>query len=256
MDRCLRRPRRTPDQPRRPHPLPRRPRQRAAGRPRRADRDRDRDLTATRPTRPGRRGRRLGTRRRCAGDRGTAGGDAPGRRPQLDCPRPGDHARGSGDTSDGSGPNNASVVMLLESHGHRFLLSGDAEPEEEDDILAEHADLDVDVFKVAHHGSANQDPDFVLDTERGSGGDLGGSRQRLRTPGARDPRACSTGSARSPTARTRTARSRSSSEPASSPWSPSADPAASCGKGGLDTPRRARPFPQTAAGGRPDSRRR
>ena len=54
--------------------------------------------------------------------------------------------------------------MLLESHGHRFLLSGDAEPEEEDDILAEHADLDVDVFKVAHHGSANQDPDFVLDT--------------------------------------------------------------------------------------------
>ncbi len=70
----------------------------------------------------------------------------------------------SGDTSDGSGPNNASVVMLLESHGHRFLLSGDAEPEEEDDILAEHADLDVDVFKVAHHGSANQDPDFVLDT--------------------------------------------------------------------------------------------
>jgi competence protein ComEC len=57
------------------------------------------------------------------------------------------------------------VVMLVESHGHRFLLSGDAEPEEEDDILAEDVDLDVDVFKVAHHGSANQDPEFVLDTE-------------------------------------------------------------------------------------------
>jgi competence protein ComEC len=70
----------------------------------------------------------------------------------------------SGDFSDGSGPNNASVVMLLELHGHRFLLSGDAEPEEEDDILAEHAELDVDVFKVAHHGSANQEPEFVLDT--------------------------------------------------------------------------------------------
>src|SRR6185295_2404 len=70
----------------------------------------------------------------------------------------------SGDTSDGSGPNNASVVMLVETHGHRFLLSGDAEPEEEDDILAERVDLGVDVFKVAHHGSANQDPDFVLDT--------------------------------------------------------------------------------------------
>jgi competence protein ComEC len=70
----------------------------------------------------------------------------------------------SGDTSDGSGPNNASVVMLVETHGHRFLMSGDAEPEEEDDILAEHVDLGVDVFKVAHHGSAYQDPDFVLDT--------------------------------------------------------------------------------------------
>ncbi len=69
-----------------------------------------------------------------------------------------------GSSSEGSGPNNASVVMLLQTHGHRFLLSGDAEPEEEDDILAEQVDLGVDVFKVAHHGSANQDPDFVLGT--------------------------------------------------------------------------------------------
>jgi competence protein ComEC len=69
-----------------------------------------------------------------------------------------------GSSQEGSGPNNASVVMLLETRGHRFLLSGDAEPEEEDDILAEHVDLGVDVFKVAHHGSANQDPDFVLGT--------------------------------------------------------------------------------------------
>jgi competence protein ComEC len=69
-----------------------------------------------------------------------------------------------GSEEEGSGPNNASVVLLLETHGHRFLLTGDAEPEEEDDIVAEHADLDVDVLKVAHHGSANQDPDFVLDT--------------------------------------------------------------------------------------------
>ena len=69
-----------------------------------------------------------------------------------------------GSSQEGSGPNNASVVMLLHTHGHSFLLSGDAEPEEEDDMLGEHLDLDVDVFKVAHHGSANQDPDFVLDT--------------------------------------------------------------------------------------------
>ncbi len=69
-----------------------------------------------------------------------------------------------GTSTEGSGPNNASVVMMLQTHGHRFLLSGDAEPEEEVDLLAEHLDLGVDVFKVAHHGSANQDPDFVLGT--------------------------------------------------------------------------------------------
>jgi competence protein ComEC len=69
--------------------------------------------------------------------------------------QPGD---GSGD---GSAPNNASVVMLVQVHGFRLLLSGDAEPEEEDDILATGVDLGVDVFKVAHHGSANQDPAFV-----------------------------------------------------------------------------------------------
>jgi competence protein ComEC len=67
-------------------------------------------------------------------------------------------------SDDGSGPNNASLVILLETHNHSFLLSGDAEPEEEDDILAGHVDLGVDVFKVAHHGSANQSPDFVLST--------------------------------------------------------------------------------------------
>ncbi len=69
-----------------------------------------------------------------------------------------------GSSTEGSAPNNASVVLMLETEGYRILLSGDAEPEEEDDILAEHVALGVDVFKVAHHGSANQDPDFVLGT--------------------------------------------------------------------------------------------
>ncbi|MGI8578069.1 MAG: ComEC/Rec2 family competence protein [Nocardioidaceae bacterium] len=66
--------------------------------------------------------------------------------------------------ADGYGPNNASVVMLVEVRGIKILLSGDAEPEEEDDILSTGADLGVDVFKVAHHGSANQDPAFVFAT--------------------------------------------------------------------------------------------
>jgi competence protein ComEC len=70
-----------------------------------------------------------------------------------------------GDSSgDGSAPNNASVVMLVQIHGFRLLLSGDAEPEEEADILATGVHLGVDVFKVAHHGSANQDPAFVYAT--------------------------------------------------------------------------------------------
>ncbi len=67
--------------------------------------------------------------------------------------------------SEGSAPNNASVVMLVEVNGRRLLLSGDAEPEEEGEILASGADVQADVFKVAHHGSADQDPDFVLATD-------------------------------------------------------------------------------------------
>ncbi len=64
----------------------------------------------------------------------------------------------------GSGPNNASIMMLLDAAGFRFLLSGDAEPEEQDDILRSGEDLGVDVLKVAHHGSANQDPAYVAKT--------------------------------------------------------------------------------------------
>ena len=63
-----------------------------------------------------------------------------------------------------SAPNNASVVMLVDVQGYRLLLTGDAEPAEETDILHSGADLHVDVFKAAHHGSANQEPEFVLAT--------------------------------------------------------------------------------------------
>ena len=68
-------------------------------------------------------------------------------------------AHGVGDG--GSGPNNASVIMLLRVHGIRILLAGDAEPEEEDAILARHPDLRADVLKEPHHGSAAQDPAFL-----------------------------------------------------------------------------------------------
>lgn len=70
-----------------------------------------------------------------------------------------------GDSSgDGSAPNNSSVVMLVQVQGFRLLLGAEAEPEEQSDILAEGVDLGVDVFKVGHHGSANQDPDFIYAT--------------------------------------------------------------------------------------------
>ncbi|MEJ7742184.1 MAG: hypothetical protein WKF73_06310 [Nocardioidaceae bacterium] len=73
--------------------------------------------------------------------------------------------RPQGSGEEGDGANNASVVMLLAVNGHRMLLTGDAEPEEEIDIIRSGADLAVDVLKVSHHGSANQDPDFVAATQ-------------------------------------------------------------------------------------------
>jgi competence protein ComEC len=69
-----------------------------------------------------------------------------------------------GPVDEGSDPNNASIVMRVDADGHEFLLAGDAEPEEQDDLMAAGDDVAVDVLKVAHHGSANQDPDFVAAT--------------------------------------------------------------------------------------------
>lgn len=74
----------------------------------------------------------------------------------VPAPQPGDSF------ADGSAPNNASVVMLVQVRGMRMLLGAEAEPAEQDDILATGVDLGVDVFKVGHHGSANQDPAFVF----------------------------------------------------------------------------------------------
>jgi len=50
-------------------------------------------------------------------------------------------------------PNNASIVLLLQ-YGHTtFLFTGDAEADEEADLLATHQPLPCDVLKVGHHGS-------------------------------------------------------------------------------------------------------
>ena len=64
-----------------------------------------------------------------------------------------------------SRPNNASIVLRLVSHGVVLLLTGDVEPPAQSAILAaDPGDLRADVVKVPHHGSGNQDPDFLRAT--------------------------------------------------------------------------------------------
>ncbi|MFJ3229797.1 ComEC/Rec2 family competence protein [Streptomyces sp. NPDC086787] len=61
-------------------------------------------------------------------------------------------------------PNDASVAMLVRSAGLRLLLLGDLEPPAQQELLRSPAATGlrgVDVLKVAHHGSAHQDPDLI-----------------------------------------------------------------------------------------------
>lgn len=57
--------------------------------------------------------------------------------------------------------NDASVVLLLEVRGIRLLLMGDEETSAQQLLHSSYPDLKVDVLKVAHHGSAKQDPELV-----------------------------------------------------------------------------------------------
>jgi competence protein ComEC len=65
---------------------------------------------------------------------------------------------------DGSPPNNASLVLLVQAKGLRMLLTGDVEPPAQRALLASGVDVHVDVLKVPHHGSSHQDPDFITAT--------------------------------------------------------------------------------------------
>lgn len=56
-------------------------------------------------------------------------------------------------TNDAEDINNMSVVVKMTYGENTFLFTGDAEKEEEREILATGADLDCDVLKVGHHGS-------------------------------------------------------------------------------------------------------
>ncbi|MCX6399715.1 MAG: ComEC/Rec2 family competence protein [Propionibacteriales bacterium] len=82
--------------------------------------------------------------------------------PDIPVPVPG--------AGDGSSANDASVVLLVEVDGVRLLLTGDVEPPGQAALARLVPDLDVDVLKVPHHGSAHQDfgwlqslaPEFAL----------------------------------------------------------------------------------------------
>ncbi len=60
--------------------------------------------------------------------------------------------------SDESAANNASVAVLADVGGIRALLTGDLEPTAQAAMLRVLPSGDLDVIKVAHHGSAHQDP--------------------------------------------------------------------------------------------------
>ncbi|KAK1186017.1 ComEC/Rec2 family competence protein [Streptomyces sp. NBS 14/10] len=72
-------------------------------------------------------------------------------------------ALGQGETGPPvEGPNDASVTLLVRTAGLTFLLLGDLEPPAQSALLAAHPTLsEVDVLKVAHHGSAYQDPGLL-----------------------------------------------------------------------------------------------
>jgi len=71
---------------------------------------------------------------------------APSRAPSLDSESP---------------ANDASLVLLVEVHGIRILLMGDQEDSSQSQLLRETGGVRADVLKLAHHGSASQDPDLV-----------------------------------------------------------------------------------------------
>jgi competence protein ComEC len=60
-----------------------------------------------------------------------------------------------------SDPNNSSLVLMATAGGRRILLTGDAEVEAQDALLASGVDLHADILKVPHHGSAYSDPVFL-----------------------------------------------------------------------------------------------
>lgn len=62
----------------------------------------------------------------------------------------------------GDNANDYSVGILLEHGENRFLFTGDAEEDAEQDMLESGLDLSADVFKAAHHGSRTANTEAFL----------------------------------------------------------------------------------------------
>ena len=87
---------------------------------------------------------------------------APLRSPTSRRCHPGRHQH-TPNATDNRKTNDASIVLLGEYEGRRFLLTGDAE-DDVDPVLLSRGLPAVDMLKVAHHGSATASSDVLLAT--------------------------------------------------------------------------------------------
>jgi competence protein ComEC len=62
---------------------------------------------------------------------------------------------------EGADPNNGSLVLRLTYEHSTFILTGDIEEEAQRKIIASGEDLELDVFKLPHHGSRTLLPELV-----------------------------------------------------------------------------------------------
>jgi competence protein ComEC len=65
------------------------------------------------------------------------------------------------DQDESSRQNDSSLVIMVKTAGLRLLLTGDVEPPGQQAILSAGVDLEADVLKIPHHGSAQQEPAFI-----------------------------------------------------------------------------------------------
>jgi competence protein ComEC len=81
-------------------------------------------------------------------------------------------------------PNNSSIVVRLTYGKNVFLFTGDAEAPEEQELLAEHANLKCNVLKVGHHGSnTSSTMDFLSAAHPGTAVVSVGAHNRYGHPG-------------------------------------------------------------------------